>query len=434
MNDRTSNDANPDPKGVNDPSNHNDAQNSNRPPTGHGNQLILLRLGEVFLKGDNRPYFIRRLARNVQSALSRFPGVRLETPHGRMLVWHDGSNQEALVERLGQVFGLTSISPAVSVARNLDAMSEQATTMAKQTMAASAPRSFRIAAHRSDKSFPLTSPQIGKQVGSVVFEATGLPVDLTHPDLTIEIRITRRGVYLFDRRIRGAGGLPVGVSGRATLLLSGGIDSPVAGWLLLKRGMRLSAVTFVSPPYTGPEALDKVTTLTNILTEWGGPIRLHVIRFTDVQKALRQAGPADLAVVLYRRTMMRVAQEVARREGATALATGESIGQVASQTVENMAAIEQATSLPVLRPLVTYDKTETIDLARRIGTYETSILPYDDMCSLFIPKHPETKARIDTCQQAEQTLEQLLGQNLDAVVTTLVDEAEIVSLPQKPAQ
>ncbi|MCD6499549.1 MAG: tRNA 4-thiouridine(8) synthase ThiI [Deltaproteobacteria bacterium] len=431
MTDRTSRDRKQNPETGEGSSLRDDHQPSNRGPDRQADQLILLRLGEVFLKGDNRPYFIRRLARNVQSALSPFPGVRLETPHGRMLVWHDGSNQEALVARLQQIFGLTSISPAVSVARDIQAMSVQATTMATQAMETNAPRSFRISAHRSDKSFPLTSPEIGKQVGSAVFDATGLPVDLTHPDLTIEIRITRRGVYLFDRRVRGAGGLPVGVSGRATLLLSGGIDSPVAGWLLLKRGMRLSAVTFISPPYTGPEALDKVTTLTNTLTEWGGPIRLHVIRFTDVQKALRQAGPGDLAVVLYRRTMMRVAEKVARREGANALATGESIGQVASQTVENLAAIEQATSLPVLRPLVTYDKTETIELARRIGTYETSILPYDDMCSLFIPKHPETKARVDICQQAEQTLEQDMGQDLQATVAKLVDEAEVISLPRK---
>ena len=381
-----------------------DARNTDRKSSGE-QQVVLLRLGEVFLKGDNRPFFLSKLRRSVEHAMSGFATARLETRHDRMRIWHEEPDLAPLLKRLGQVFGLSSFSPAVRVEPKLEVIADKALELARNAIAERSPRSFKVSAHRADKRFSHTSPEIGRLVGARIYEDTGLSVDLHHPDLLVEVDVTREHAFVWTDRVPGAGGLPSGSSGRVTLLLSGGIDSPVAGWLLAKRGVQLSAVTFQSPPYTGPEAMEKVVTLTRLLASWAGPIRLYDVRFTEAQKLLRSAKPAEMAVVLYRRTMMRVASRIARREKARALATGESLGQVASQTLENLAAIQDTSDLPVLRPLLGYDKVETIALARRIGTYETSILPHQDMCSLFIPKHPVTKARIDRCIQAETGLD-----------------------------
>ncbi len=384
-------------------------------------QVVLLRLGEVFLKGDNRPFFLSKLRRSVEHAMSGFASAKLEVSHDRMRIWHQETDVSRLLDRLGKIFGLSSFSPALRVEPDLGVIADKALELADRAIAQRQPRSFKVAAHRADKRFAHTSPEIGRLVGERIFETKGLPVDLHHPDLLVEVDVTREHAFIWTERLPGAGGLPTGSSGRVTLLLSGGIDSPVAGWLLAKRGVKLSAVTFQSPPYTGPEAMDKVVTLTRHLASWTGPIPLYDVRFTEAQKLLRSAKPAELAVVLYRRTMMRVASHIARKEKARALATGESLGQVASQTLENLAAIQAASELPVLRPLLGYDKVETIALARRIGTYDTSILPHQDMCSLFIPKHPVTRARLKQCIHAEQGLDK----NLDDLARQLADDATV---------
>lgn len=388
---------------------------------------LLLRVGELFLKGKNRPYFARRLKRNIEDALTSIPeldldAIDLEALHDRMVLWHPPELEQTLVTRLTHVFGLAGLSPAVPTSTELDEIRRTALTVARTAVsfADPPPRTFRIQAHRSDKRHPYNSMQICRDLGAAIAKDTGLDVNLKHPDLTLEVEVATDRAFVFSRRISGPGGLPVGVSGKAALLLSGGIDSPVAGWRLMKRGLTLSAVTFHSPPYTGEEALEKVRDLCRLLADWGGAMRLHTVHFTDFQQRVQKKAPPALTVILYRRFMLRTAALIAQKEGVNALATGESLGQVASQTLENLSCIQQAVTLPVLRPLIAYDKSETVSLARRIGTYDISIRPHQDCCSLFVPKHPETKAVLTEVLEAEQAL----GEDPDELARAMADSAE----------
>jgi thiamine biosynthesis protein ThiI len=368
---------------------------------------ILCRFGEIFLKGGNRGRFERALADNVRTAVGGLPDARVSTPHGRVLVTLRDADLEEGCDRVGRVFGLVSYSPTITVPTEMAAITAAALAGARAALARdpACARSFRIEARRSDKRFPLSSPEIGREVGGRIAQATGVPVDLENPALTIGVEIGLEAAYVYSETRPGPGGLPVGISGRGLLLLSGGIDSPVAGWLAAKRGLALDALYFHSPPFVGEKSRDKVVALARELARWQAVRSLHVAPFTDCQKRVREAGPAELAVVLYRRMMMRVADLVAERVGASSLVTGENLGQVASQTVPNMTVIEQAARRLVLRPLVTYDKMETTALARRIGTFDTSALPYDDCCSLFVPAHPATAARLVDAERAEQRLD-----------------------------
>jgi thiamine biosynthesis protein ThiI len=373
--------------------------------------VLLCRYGELFLKSGNRKRFLGMLVNNVQTALAGLAGARVEAPHGRILVRVPEDAAEEAALRVSRVFGLVSLSLARVVAPEVDAIGEAAVAAAR-ACAARTPRpahapplSFRIDARRSDKSFALPSMELAREIGSRVNVATGMPVDLHTADVHVGVEVTSRGAFVYDGTRAAPGGLPVGVSGRALLLLSGGIDSPVAGWLAAKRGLSLDAIYFHSPPFIGEKSKDKVMTLGRILARWGALRSVTVVPFTDAQKKLRDAGAAELAVVLYRRMMMRIADVVADGLGAGALVTGENLGQVASQTVENMTAIQAACRRVVLRPLTTYDKVETTDLARRIGTFETSILPFDDCCSLFVPRHPATRARAQDAERVEASLD-----------------------------
>jgi thiamine biosynthesis protein ThiI len=368
---------------------------------------ILCRFGELFLKGGNRPRFERGLADNVRAAVAGLPEARVANPHGRIVVRVRQADVQEACERVSRVFGLVSVSPTLTVAPELEAITEAALTGARAALAKdpTVGRSFRIEARRSDKRFPLSSPEIGREVGGRIAVATGMPVDLENPALTIGVEVGTEVAHVYWETRPAPGGLPVGMSGRGLLLLSGGIDSPVAGWLAAKRGLTLDAVYFHSPPFVGEKSRDKVLSLARELARWGALRSVYVAPFTDCQKRLREAGPAELAVVLYRRMMMRVADLLADRVRASCLVTGENLGQVASQTVPNMTVIEAAARHLVLRPLVTYDKMETTALARRIGTYEISALPYDDCCSLFVPAHPATAARLVDAERAEQGLD-----------------------------
>jgi thiamine biosynthesis protein ThiI len=368
---------------------------------------ILCRFGELFLKGGNRGRFERALADNVRDAVAGLPEVRVSAPHGRVLVSLRPADLEEGCARVGRVFGLVSLSPAVTVPPEMPAIGDAAVATAQAALARDPAlgRSFRVEARRSDKRFPLSSPEIGREVGARVAAATGVPVDLEQPALTVGIEVGMDAAYVYAETRPAPGGLPVGMSGRGLLLLSGGIDSPVAGWLAAKRGLVLDALYFHSPPFVGEKSRDKVLALARELGRWQAVEKVYVAGFTECQKRLRDAGPAELAVVLYRRMMMRVADLIADRTGAGCLVTGENLGQVASQTVPNMTVIEQAARHLVLRPLVTYDKMETTALARRIGTYDTSALPYEDCCSLFVPAHPATAARLVDAERAEERLD-----------------------------
>jgi len=393
-----------------------------------GESVLLCRFGELFLKAGNRRRFQSMLVNNVQAAIAGVPDARVEAPHGRILVRVPRAHVEDAASRVQRVFGLVSLSVARVVAAEETAIGDAAVAEAQAAIErtprapAAGKLSFRVDANRADKSFPIGSMELGSRVGARVVAALGLPVDLHTADLHIGVEVTSRGAFVYGGTRAAPGGLPVGVSGRALLLLSGGIDSPVAGWLSAKRGLALDAIYFHSPPFIGEKSKDKVLSLGRILAKWGALRSVTVVPFTDAQRKLVDNGAGELAVVLYRRMMMRIADRIADGLGSGALVTGENLGQVASQTVENMTAIATVCRRVIIRPLITYDKTETTDLARRIGTFETSILPFDDCCSLFVPRHPATKARAQDAEKIEAEVD------VAAIVDAAVAGAERISV------
>src|SRR5690554_4906526 len=365
---------------------------------------VLIRFGEVGLKGKNRSYFINALAGNIRRAFKGLGrGYKVTTPYGRIFVDLPPEHDFAAVQAtLRQVFGLVSFSPVVQTDLDMEAIRAAAL---KELKAGGVPETFKVAARRSLKSFVLDSMEINRDVGSHLLQnCPGLKVDVHNPQRMVNIEVRQEGAFVFSQVIPGPGGLPVGVTGKGVLLLSGGIDSPVAGWMAMKRGIALEAVYFDTPPFTSPRALAKVERLAKILAQWA-PVNLHVVNFTPVQKALMQHVPEDLTITVMRRFMFRVAEALAQRQGALALITGESVGQVASQTLESMLTINNVVSAPVLRPVVALDKVEIMDLARKIGTYETSIEPFQDCCTLFVSPHPKTRPTLSQARQAEEHLD-----------------------------
>lgn len=384
---------------------------------------FLLRFGEVGLKGKNRAVFIRALAANVRRAL-RFlgPECRVSTPYGRLFVdLPPGSDGDQVRGALEKVFGLVSFSPVVQT--GLD-MEEIGVAALAELQAGGLPETFRVSARRSLKSFPLDSMAINRELGGYLLDRLpDLRVDLHHPQRTVNVEVRSEGAYVFSQVLAGAGGLPAGVTGKGVLLLSGGIDSPVAGWLAMKRGVRLEAVYFDTPPFTSPRARLKVEKLAAILAQWG-PVNLHVVNFTPVQRSLMEKVPEDLTITVMRRFMFRVAEALAHRRGALALITGESVGQVASQTLESMLTINAVVDLPVLRPLATLDKVEIMDLAAKIGTYDTSIEPFQDCCTLFVSPHPKTKPTLAQARAAEKDLP------VEALVAAVLEGIETKTYPE----
>jgi len=364
--------------------------------------FLLVRYGEIALKGRNRPFFLETLARNLAAAAGRPVEIR---PHfGRILVRLDaGSDDPDLPGRLARTFGVTSVSPALGVPADLPAITAAAEALLGETLARRPAASFRMDARRAEKRFPFSSAEVNTTVGRHLQERFGLRVDLERPDVTVAVEIRDRA-YVSTETLPGPGGLPVGTGGRAVALLSGGIDSPVAAWMAARRGLVVIPVHFYAFPFVSERSKVKVFDLCRILARYAGPLRLWIVHFTEIQRAVQADVIADLRVTVLRRLMMRLADRIALREGALALVTGESAGQVASQTLASIAAIEAATRLPVLRPLIGMDKTEISARARAIGTYETSILPYEDCCALFVPRHPRTHPEVAETEAAERAL------------------------------
>lgn len=365
---------------------------------------ILVRFGEVGLKGKNRAYFINGLAANIRRVLKGLgPGYRVSTPYGRVFVdLPPGAQVEPVLSALQRVFGLVSFSPVVQTELDMGAIKEAAL---RELLADGQPETFKVAARRSLKTFSLNSMEINQELGGYLLKnCPGLKVDIHQPQRVVNVEVRKEGAFVFSRVIPGPGGLPVGVTGKGVLLLSGGIDSPVAGWLAMKRGIALEAVYFDTPPFTSARALAKVEKLAEILARWA-PVNLHVVNFTPVQRALMEHVPEDLTITVMRRFMFRVAEALAGEKGALALITGESVGQVASQTLESMLTINSVVAIPVLRPVVAMDKVEIMELARKIGTYETSIEPYQDCCTLFVSPHPKTRPTLTQAQAAEKDLD-----------------------------
>ena len=386
-------------------------------------QVILCRFGELFLKSGNRRRFEGILHRNMNVALSGLAGVRVEPVHGRVLVHvPDEATAEEAAVRLSRVFGLVSLSIATITAPTMEAMYEVAVTLARKHKDATGAQRFKVVARRTNKTFPHRSLEIAAMVGGQIVTQVALTVDVRKPELVVGVELTEKRAFVYAGNIMAPGGLPVGVSGRGLLLLSGGIDSPVAGWLAAKRGLAIDAVYFHSPPYIGEKSRDKVLSLGRQMARWQALETVTIINFTDIQKRLREAGAPEIAVILYRRMMMRIADAVADRRNADTLITGENLGQVASQTIQNLTVIESAARRVVLRPLITYDKMETTAIARRLGTLEISELPFEDCCSLFVPHHPSTAARAVDADRAEAKLD------LDAAIAEAIATSETVVL------
>lgn len=382
--------------------------------------LILIRYGELALKGKNRDQFENRLIQNIREKLSSFAGIKVKKTFGRMFVELNGQPMEPVVEELREVFGVVGISPATEVESDLDKIRAAALELVQGLEPR--PRTFKVIAKRAWKGFPHTSQEINHFLGSHILKnSEGIRVDVHQPELSLRVEVRREGTYLYGRDLSGPGGLPVGSSGRVMLMLSGGIDSPVAAYYVLKRGAALEAVHFHSYPFTSERARQKVEDLAQILTRYAGKIRLHVVPFTEIQTQIREKCPSSYMITIMRRFMVRISEELARRNGALALVTGESLGQVASQTLESMNAINDVTRMPILRPLVGMDKQEIMKVSRGIGTYETSILPYEDCCTVFQPKSPVTRPGVERSRELEAALD------VERLVRDAVEATECVT-------
>ncbi len=388
--------------------------------------IIIIRYAEIHLKGLNRPFFEKALVKNVASVLGGIEGAVVRRGESRIYVENVKEEQlNAALEALGRVYGIHSYSPGVRLEQDFDAavqvLAELVAEERKRYSQETVP--FRVEARRADKRFPMKSLQMAIEAGGVILDRVpGLKVNLEHPELTAYLEI-RDKAYCYTRVLKGPGGMPVGCNGRAALLLSGGIDSPVAGCMIAKRGVALTAVHFESFPYTSDKALEKVHDLAKLMTRYTGPIRLHVVRFTDIQMTLYEKCPQEYLTILMRRFMMRIAERLAQSDHCLALVTGESVGQVASQTLESLAATNDAVDMLVLRPLIGMDKLDITELAQRYGTFDTSILPYEDCCTVFVPKHPVTKPRLNDIRKAEEKLdaEAMITAAIEGdVVTTIV--------------
>jgi len=363
---------------------------------------VVIHYHELALKGKNRPFFLRQLVKNLLIA-TRGAGVRQALrQEGRIVLeLEKDSHWEAIQERLGKVFGVANFSPAHKVPLELESIKETLGRLVKEM----AFRTFRVRARRADKRFVLNSMQINQEVGAYIKQASGAQVDLEDAELTIHIEVLPQEAFCYFQKLPGPGGLPVGVSGKVICLLSGGIDSPVAAYRMMKRGARLIFIHFHSHPFLSRASQEKARDLARLLTQYQYHSRLYLVPFGELQREVVLSAPISLRVILYRRLMMRIADAVATSNQAQALVTGESLGQVASQTLENISVIQEATCLPVLRPLIGMDKEEIIQQAKQIGTYETSIIPDQDCCKLFVPKHPAVRSTVDEVKRVEAKLD-----------------------------
>ena len=384
--------------------------------------LILVKYAEIHLKGKNRPFFQQALVKRIRQALSQF-GVKVKLHDSRVFITNY-ANEEVCISQVRKVFGVHSVSPAVQIEKDMDLICKTASTLISGLQG-----TFKVQARRADKRFPMDSPKINALVGNYILENNPqLSVDVHHPQHILSVEI-RDEALLYVNEIAGVGGLPTGSSGKAMLMLSGGIDSPVAGYRIAKRGVELSAVYFHSFPYTGEPAKQKVISLAEVLASYCGSVRLYVAPFTEIQQAILEKCPEDFTTLLMRRSMMRIAERLAKKEGAKALITGESIGQVASQTLDALAQTNAVIDMPVFRPLIGMDKLEIIRESEKIGTYDISCLPYEDCCTIFTPKHPVTHPKTDKTKLAEKPI--LADGSLEHLIEIAVTNAELILILPK---
>ena len=370
------------------------------------NDIILVKLGELVLKGLNRRRFEQKLQSNIRRRLEKIGNFKVYCLQSTIYVEgkDETADMDAAMEILGKIFGIVSIVRAAACEKDKDAIVALAKEYLREDMLNA--KSFKVESKRSDKAFPMTSIQLSQYVGGELAEAfPDTAVDVHNPELTVHIEVRDLAAYVHAAPVPGAGGMPVGSNGVALTLLSGGIDSPVSTYMIAKRGVRLIPVHFFSFPYTSQQALDKVVELAQELTDYCGRMTIEVVPFTHIQEEMRDKVPEEYFTLVMRRFMMRIATRIAEANGANAIVTGENLGQVASQTMEAMASTQAVTHLPVLQPLIGMDKEEIITIARKIGTFDTSILPYEDCCTVFTPRHPRTHPKLSEVEAAEALLD-----------------------------
>lgn len=386
--------------------------------------LFIVRFGETALKGKNKSYFEKKLVDRVKKILRKFSGVDVYREEGLVFVSANSENsQEELVGEISKVFGISSISPAVETNPNMEDIYETAMNFMMNLIEKESVRTFKVEAKRADKNFPVKSPEIARLVGGEVLKGCKvLKVDVRNPQVCLHVDVRRDKAYIYRKKIQGYGGLPLGTNGKGMLLLSGGIDSPVAGWMMAKRGMGIEAIHFHSYPYTSRRAQEKVEELARQISIYCGDFKLHIVNLLPVQEEIIKTCPEEETTILVRRFMMKIAEKVGEQTGAKTLITGESLGQVASQTTESIVCTDQSVAMPVLRPLIAMDKVDIMDVAKKIGTYETSILPYEDCCTVFLPKHPVTRPKLESILHSEEKL------NVDKLVAEAMKNVQIKNI------
>ncbi|WP_203641776.1 tRNA uracil 4-sulfurtransferase ThiI [Levilactobacillus andaensis] len=380
---------------------------------------IMVRYGELSTKGKNKKDFIKQLGQNVRKALSTFEGIEVRAQHDRLHVTLNGADSKAVMKRLKGVFGIENFSPSVKVEKDIDAIKETAVAMVKESFKPG--MTFKINTRRQDKEFEYDTYQMNEILGSTLLESIPeLTVKMKHPDLELRVEVRMNGVFLSGETVQGAGGLPVGTGGKAVMMLSGGIDSPVASYYALRRGVKIDMVHFFSPPYTSEQALAKAKELTARLAGYSGGIQFIQVPFTKIQETIKEKVPEGYLMTIQRRLMLRLTAAIAEKRHAKGIFNGESLGQVASQTLESMAAINDVTSMPILRPLLSMDKTEIIKVAENIDTYDLSILPYEDCCTIFTPPAPKTHPDLEKSRKYEKYIdvEGLMQEALDGITIT----------------
>ena len=386
--------------------------------------IFIVRCGEVALKGMNKPYFEKMLVNRIKKLLKKFDNVEAYRHEGLIFVRADKKHDpEMIIGEISKVFGVASISPALECESELNSIGDAAVALMMDLIEKKGIKTFKVDAKRADKNFPVKSPEIARIIGAkVLVGCKVLKVDVHNPDCVLFVDLRKDKSYVFEQKISGFGVLPLGTNGKGMVLLSGGIDSPVAAWMMAKRGMLIEAVHFHSYPYTSQRAQEKVEDLARIIAQYCGRFKMNVINLLPIQEQIVENCPEEETTILVRRFMMRIAEKVAQKSGCTMLITGENLGQVASQTAEALVVTDATVKMPVMRPLIALDKVDIIQKAKDIGTFETSIMPYEDCCTVFLPKHPATKPKLEKILESESKLD------VDALVEAAVEKMEIIDI------
>lgn len=384
-------------------------------------KVLIIRYGEISLKGLNRPYFENTLLKNIRRSVRQIGDIRVYKSHGRLYIDLEDYDEEDIIEIVTKIFGVVSVSIAYIFKANMEKICEVALKQALECVEEGI-KTFKVETKRANKNFPVKSPEISRTVGGYILEhIDGLKVDVHNPDIRINVEV-RDKAYVYSRKIPGFGGMPYGSGGKAMVLLSGGIDSPVAGWLVAKRGVEIEAIHYHSYPFTSDRAKEKVIDLARILSKYCTKIRLHSVNLLNIQKAINEKCHAEEMTILSRRFMMAIAERVAVERKCKALVTGESIGQVASQTLESINVTNAAVNMPVFRPLIAMDKMDIVKISEKIDTYETSILPFEDCCTVFLPDRPVTKPRLERILKSEELLD------VEGLISDAINNMEVITV------